>query len=135
MQSQKILWLTEKKTVVLQTEKNCLKYRNSDRKRLSSAQVSCVFPKERIHLMLQVFIRRSYAAAEKLLKKQGYEADAITAHQLTGLGLTMVIIRSWQKSLESVRSRFVILSRSLRNRRVILVMRCQSQSFVQMYLR
>ncbi len=28
----------------------------------------------------------SYAAAEKLLKKQGYEADAITAHQLTGLG-------------------------------------------------
>ena len=31
----------------------------------------------------------SYAAAEKLLKKQGYEADAITAHQLTGLGLTI----------------------------------------------
>ena len=89
MQSQKILWLTEKKTVVLQTEKSCLKYRNSDRKRSSSAQVLCVFPKVRIHLMLQVFIRRSYAAAEKLLKKQGYEADAITAHQLTGLGLTI----------------------------------------------
>lgn len=31
----------------------------------------------------------SYAAAEKLLKKQGYEAAAITAHQLTGLGLTI----------------------------------------------
>ena len=37
--------------------KNCLKYRNSDRKRSSSAQVLCVFPKVRIHLMLQVFIR------------------------------------------------------------------------------
>ena len=31
----------------------------------------------------------SYAAAEKLLKKQGYEAAAITAHQLTGLSLTI----------------------------------------------
>ena len=33
----------------LQTEKNCLKYRNSDRKRSSSAQVLCVFSKVRIH--------------------------------------------------------------------------------------
>ena len=31
----------------------------------------------------------SYAAAEKLLKKQGYQAEDITAHQLTGLGLTI----------------------------------------------
>ena len=49
--------LQEKKRIDLQIEKNCLKYRNSDRKRSSSAQVLCVFPKVRIHLMLQVFIR------------------------------------------------------------------------------
>lgn len=44
-------------------------------------------------------------------------------------------VKRWQKNLESVRLRFVILSRSLRNRRVIRVMRCQSQSFAQMSLR
>ena len=41
----------------------------------------------------------SYEAAEKLLKKQGYKAEDITNHKLTGLSLTL---RDYKKLAEEL---------------------------------
>ena len=67
----------------------------------------------------------SYEAAEKLLKKQGYKAEDITNHKLTGLSLT---IRDYKKLAEELEIGEITLRdivKSWKNRHVIHVMKCQ----------
>lgn len=77
----------------------------------------------------------SYEAAEKLLKKQGYKAEDITNHKLTGLSLTLRDYKKLAEELEIGEITLRDIVKELENRHVIHVMKCQSRFFVPMYLK